>query len=584
MLRHKFSIGPNAPHSIDAVIEIPQTDAMSVKTEINFGTGELLDAGKVDPPIPIYWHYGAVPETLGDEGEPVDIILVGDQLDRKTGDQVKVRPIGVYRVVDGWHTNDDKIIVVPDTPEFQNIFEVSDLPLVKTSHGEKPFPELLEEFLGRYRKEDEVVHDGWGTKEDALNVLRTAIDRYKNAPLAKLKEDQNTFSLDRHIFIPPPPAQLMDQDIDIPLDELLNGNIYDEEFGYLVSRQQVRLILEAMGLRGKNAGNFYRIDREKLIQEKLNIAKTLMGYGVKVFTASNDVDWLERAEQIGVLCDYVRAEQYNVENVPSLSSQDAYTIHFRRADGVHIALGRQGEKGSIKSSLIQAHVIQEQDECVELLIPRGLIPFGLPMNEKLTMLVDWTDSGFNIWPDRDNKPHLVISDAIVKIAQKNHKLADFAHFLEQARPHFQGIHFVERAQGNTYGSPTNSIDVGMAIIVSSALSEKSRLKMQKILGRPIDNSLDLSEHRRRAEAGLRCCVLPLDRAIHSLLREGDLIAHVAADQSASEETSFFNMFGRLHEMFSQAVLRRRSLFGSPFALDRVTEKLQNRRALDHDLE
>ncbi|MDJ0933607.1 inorganic diphosphatase [Breoghania sp.] len=201
MMEHVFSIGDRAPDLVNAIIEIPQTSAMSRKLEIDLATGRLTNAGDVDPPVPTYWHYGCLPQTLGDEGEALDVMLVVDSRVREPGEEVAVRPIGVFIAIDGWESNDDKIIAVPETPAHAHIREIGDLAPIRTLEGEDlPLAAAMNAFLARYWPGDAIIFDGWGNSCDALRIIRIGMNRYRCAPLAGSTHEASTLSA--------PPASL----------------------------------------------------------------------------------------------------------------------------------------------------------------------------------------------------------------------------------------------------------------------------------------------------------------------------------------------------------------------------------------
>jgi inorganic pyrophosphatase len=60
--------------------------------------------------------YGFIPRTLGDDADPLDIIVMMSE-PVFTGCLVEVRPVGVFELVDRGE-NDEKIIAVPITDPF----------------------------------------------------------------------------------------------------------------------------------------------------------------------------------------------------------------------------------------------------------------------------------------------------------------------------------------------------------------------------------------------------------------------------------------------------------------------------------
>lgn len=108
----------NADGSVNAVVEIPQ--GTNAKWETDVDTGRLfweLKNGK--PRVVAYLgyptNYGMVPRTLGGDGDPMDVLVIGKMELR--GTIARARVIGVMRMLDGGD-QDDKLIAVEDGSAF----------------------------------------------------------------------------------------------------------------------------------------------------------------------------------------------------------------------------------------------------------------------------------------------------------------------------------------------------------------------------------------------------------------------------------------------------------------------------------
>jgi inorganic pyrophosphatase len=567
MMEHRYSIGDSAPDIVNVVIEIPQTTGMSGKVEVDLFDGRIVEVGDIHPPVPTYWHYGAIPQTLGDEGEALDVVVLMGDPSVRAGDEVRVRPIGVLRTIDGWETKDDKIIAVPDGEECRNINEIEDLPLLETVDGGKmPFRRVMEAFLAQYRAEDGVIHDGWGNSRTARQIVMLGMDKYRHAPLARDRRCAHVFPIYQHIFIPPPPKHYGRthylEDVE-QVRRLYEKEKYDKDYGYIISGAELKKVLRDAGynigrsrLRGHN--------REKLIAERLWMADLLTGYGVKVFTASNDAEWLRRVREHGVIAARVDHEDYEVENVAGISALDLWTIQYQRADGTHVAIVEPGvDKGALKDRLARMGLGGMHEDCLVFNVPDRLIPWEVPARggKRITQLSNWVDYGFNIWPDKQNRPHLVIGEAVRRIADAQGRRQELADFIRGCEREFEGVHFLKLAEGVIYGAPTNSIDVGTAIISNGSLSEESRREMEAVLQRPVDNSIHLEEN----VPGLRCALFPIDKSAYSLLLEGDPLHHASVDRSCIDPLdpmdAFFDLRGPEHMILAARVKERREALG-----------------------
>ncbi len=122
---HDVSVGDKAPEIVHGIIEIPKDS--KIKYEVDKETGML----KLDRFLysSVYYpgDYGFIPQTLWDDGDPLDIIiLTGRPVHPMT--LVNARVIGVLRMEDG-SEKDDKIIAVYDRdPRYEEVKSVKDLP------------------------------------------------------------------------------------------------------------------------------------------------------------------------------------------------------------------------------------------------------------------------------------------------------------------------------------------------------------------------------------------------------------------------------------------------------------------------
>ncbi len=88
--------------------------------------------------------YGFIPNTLYDDGDPVDVLIVIDQ-PLQTGIMIEVRPIGILKMQDEKGTDDKIISVTKGDPIYAAITEVKKLPrhtLIEIEHFFTSYKEL----------------------------------------------------------------------------------------------------------------------------------------------------------------------------------------------------------------------------------------------------------------------------------------------------------------------------------------------------------------------------------------------------------------------------------------------------------
>lgn len=158
---------------VNVVVEIPA--GSNHKIEWNREVGAMM-LDRVEPSIfakPT--NYGFIPQTLDEDGDELDVLLVTDQ-PMATGVFLEARILGVMKFTDDGEV-DDKIVVVPaDDRENGNKYQtLEDLPeqLIKQ----------LEFHFNHYKdlkKLGTTVVNKWGDIAEAKEVVAEAIERWNN--------------------------------------------------------------------------------------------------------------------------------------------------------------------------------------------------------------------------------------------------------------------------------------------------------------------------------------------------------------------------------------------------------------------
>ena len=91
----KISIGENPPYDVNAIIEIPQ-GGEPVKYELDKDSGALFVDRFLHTAMFYPGNYGFIPHTLADDGDPMDIIVVGPT-PVVPGAIIRARPVGIDR-------------------------------------------------------------------------------------------------------------------------------------------------------------------------------------------------------------------------------------------------------------------------------------------------------------------------------------------------------------------------------------------------------------------------------------------------------------------------------------------------------
>ena len=106
----KIPVGRAPPHDINVVVEIPQ-GGVPVKYELDKASGALFVDRFLHTAMFYPGNYGFVPHTLAQDGDPIDVLIVGPAA-VVPGAVVRCRPIGALMMEDE-HGPDEKILAVP---------------------------------------------------------------------------------------------------------------------------------------------------------------------------------------------------------------------------------------------------------------------------------------------------------------------------------------------------------------------------------------------------------------------------------------------------------------------------------------
>lgn len=168
---HGVSCGANAPEYVNAIIEIPEGSRS--KYEIDKETGLL----KLDRVIYSSFHYpvnyGFIPQTLGQDHDPLDILVLCSQTIRSLC-LVAAKVIGNMQMIDSGE-RDDKIIAValndPSVNHYENIDEIPQHYLLE-----------MRNFFEQYKvlEDKKVMIDAFQDKHTALPIVTEAIHYYKD--------------------------------------------------------------------------------------------------------------------------------------------------------------------------------------------------------------------------------------------------------------------------------------------------------------------------------------------------------------------------------------------------------------------
>jgi inorganic pyrophosphatase len=172
----KIPIGKNPPYDVNVVVEIPLRGD-PVKYEICKESGAMFVDRFLHTAMFYPTNYGFVPHTLSDDGDPVDVMVVGKH-GVAVGSVLRSRPIGVLLMEDE-SGQDEKILAVPHPklhPFYDEVQSYKDLPSILIQQIEHFFAHYKDLEVGKWAK---VL--GWGDAEKAAEIIQEAIARAEKA-------------------------------------------------------------------------------------------------------------------------------------------------------------------------------------------------------------------------------------------------------------------------------------------------------------------------------------------------------------------------------------------------------------------
>ncbi len=168
----KIKIGSN-PDKINAVIEIPY--GSNVKYEIDKTSGAVVVDRVLYSAVFYPANYGFVPNTLADDGDPADILVI-NEYPLQAGSVIPCRLIGVL-VMEDEAGMDEKLLAVPISkvdPRFDDIKSIDDLPKATLNR--------IKNFFETYKLLEPnkwVKVKGFKDLKTATEILDKAIKNYK---------------------------------------------------------------------------------------------------------------------------------------------------------------------------------------------------------------------------------------------------------------------------------------------------------------------------------------------------------------------------------------------------------------------
>ncbi|MEL6568018.1 MAG: inorganic diphosphatase [Pseudomonadota bacterium] len=170
----KISIGENPPDDLNVLIEVP-LGGEPIKYEIDKASGAMFVDRFLYTSMRYPCNYGFVPHTLSLDGDPMDVMVVGQRA-LVPGAVVRARPVGVLLMEDDGGV-DEKILAVPHeklTRFYEKVHNYTDLPEILVDR--------IVHFFTHYKDMEPnkwVKVEGIEGVEKARELITQAVERAK---------------------------------------------------------------------------------------------------------------------------------------------------------------------------------------------------------------------------------------------------------------------------------------------------------------------------------------------------------------------------------------------------------------------
>ncbi len=175
---NKVNAGRDLPKDFNVIIEIPaQSDP--VKYEVDEESGALFVDRFIGTSMRYPANYGFIPQTLGDDGDPVDVCVI-TPFPLLAGSVVRCRPLGMLHMEDEGG-GDMKMLAVPVpklVPRYNKWESIDDVPEDLLGQIRHFFEHYKDLEPGKWAKVS-----GWTGPEEAEKVIMKGVEAFnaKNA-------------------------------------------------------------------------------------------------------------------------------------------------------------------------------------------------------------------------------------------------------------------------------------------------------------------------------------------------------------------------------------------------------------------
>jgi inorganic pyrophosphatase len=174
MSLHNVTPGAKAPEEFNVIIEIPM-NADPIKYEVDKESGAMFVDRFMTTAMHYPCNYGYVPQTLADDGDPVDVLVITPYA-LTPGVVVTCRPLGVL-MMDDEAGGDAKLLAVPTTkilPIYSHWNKPEDINQMRLA--------AIQHFFEHYKDLEPnkwVKVKGWEGPESAKREITNGLEAYR---------------------------------------------------------------------------------------------------------------------------------------------------------------------------------------------------------------------------------------------------------------------------------------------------------------------------------------------------------------------------------------------------------------------
>jgi inorganic pyrophosphatase len=174
-------IGDRVPEIVTAVVEIPLDGVNKYEYDTKLHVFRL--DRNLYSPVHYPGDYGFIPQTIAEDGDPLDILVLGDA-PTFPGCVFTARPVGVFEMLDQGVPDEKILAYATGNPRFstiQNYKDVQEHILLEVEHFFSIYKDLEHQRIQAL---------GWKDREVAHQIIRSSYQRYCENQARQVRENE----------------------------------------------------------------------------------------------------------------------------------------------------------------------------------------------------------------------------------------------------------------------------------------------------------------------------------------------------------------------------------------------------------